>query len=100
MIAINLDKHYHSESKGPAWYGVAEDSLDILRHHLARANVATADISIDIDVGKSYWYQFTNGQEKILTGEKAMIDVLPKLREMMKQKEGGRFGDFLHLFGS
>lgn len=100
VIAINLDKHYHAETKGPAWYGVAEDSLDILRHHLARANVATADISIDIDVGKSYWYQFTNGQEKILTGEKAVIDILPRLRELIRQKGEGRFGKFLHLFGT
>lgn len=86
VIAVNLDKHYHDENWKPGWYDIANDSLNILRHHLALSNVSTADIVINIDVGKNnYWYQFINGQDKILTGEKATKEILPKLQEIEKQ---------------
>jgi len=54
-----------------------------LRHHLALLNTATADVAIEIDAGKSYWYQFVNGQNKILAGEKAMKQMLLKLKELI-----------------
>lgn len=87
VIAVNLDKHYHNEKWKSGWYDIANDSLNILRHHLALSNVLTADIVINIDVGpNNYWYQFINGHDKILTGEKAIKEILPRLQETIRQK--------------
>ncbi len=98
VIAVNLDKHYYDEEWKPEWYDIANDSLNILRHRLALLNVANADIVIDIDVGKNHWYQFTNGQDKILTGEKAVKEVLPQLKELIYQKSKGGLKKYLRFF--
>jgi len=98
VIAVNLDKHYYDEKWKPGWYNIANDSLNILRHHLALSNVANADIVIDINVGKNYWYQFTNGQDKILAGEKAVKEILPGLQEMIYQKRKGGLKKYLEFF--
>jgi len=89
VIAVNLNKHYCDEEWKPGWYDIANDSLNILRHHLSLSNVAKADIVIDINVGKNHWYKFTNGQDKILTGEKATKEVLPILQKIIYQKNSG-----------
>ena len=98
VIAVNLDKYYCDEEWKPGWYDIANDSLNILRYHLALSNVANADIVIDINVGKNYWYQFTNGQDKILTGEKATKEVLPRLQEIIYQKSKGGLRKYLEFF--
>jgi NTE family protein len=98
VIAVNLDKHYQDEEWIPGWYNIANDSLNILRHHLALLNTANADIVIDINVGKSYWYQFVNGKDKILAGEKAVKEVLPRLQEIIYQKSKGDLKKFLDFF--
>ena len=99
IIAINLDKHYHDEEWKPGWYDIANDSLNILRHHLALSNVASADMVINIDVGKNnYWYQFINGQDKILTGEKATKEILPRLQEIINQKSKSSLKKDLEFF--
>ena len=96
IIAINLDKHYHDEEWKPGWYDIANGSLNILRHHLALSNVASADMVINIDVGKNnYWYQFINGQDKILTGEKATKEILPRLQEIINQKSKSSLKKYL-----
>ncbi len=86
VIAVNLDKHYCIEKWSPGWYDIANDSLNILRHHLALLNTAGADIVVEIDNGKSYWYQFVNGQNKILAGETAMKKSLSTLQKIIYQK--------------
>ena len=98
VIAVNLDKYYCDEEWKPGWYDIANDSLNILRHHLALSNVANADIVIDINVGKNYWYQFTNGQDKILTGEKATKEVLPRLQKIIYQKSRVGLRKYLEFF--
>jgi NTE family protein len=99
VIAVNLDKHYHDEKWKPGWYDIANDSLNILRHHLALSNVSTADIVINIDVGKNnYWYQFVNGQDKILTGEKVTKEILPRLQEIINQKSKSGLKKYLEFF--
>jgi len=99
VIAVNLDKHYCDEEYKPGWYDIINDSLNILRHHLALSNVANADMVINIDVGKNnYWYQFINGQDKILTGEKAVKEILPKLQEMICQKSRGGLKKYFEFF--
>ena len=97
IIAVNLDKHYCNEKWSPGWYDIANDSLNILRHHLAFLNTASADIVIEIDVGKSYWYQFVNGKDKILAGEEATERILPQLKALISQKTGvlGKHADFI-----
>lgn len=87
IIAINLDRHYYDENWKPGWYDIANDSLNILRHHLALSNTASADIVIDVSIGKnSSWYQFVNGKDKILAGEEAMREMLPRLQEIIYKK--------------
>lgn len=98
VIAVNLDKHYYDEKWSPGWYDIANDSLNILRHHLALHDTKNADITIEIDAGKSSWYQFVNGQDKILAGEKAMKEILPKLQEMIYQKSKSGLKKYLDFF--
>jgi len=89
VIAVNLDKHCCDEQWNPGWYDIANDSLNILRHHLALLNTRNADIVIEVDAGKTSWnswYKFVNGRDKILAGEKAMKELLPRLQEMIYQK--------------
>lgn len=87
VIAVNLDKHVHGTSPNPSFADIADDSLSILRHHLGLANVASADIAINIDVGRVYWYQFTNGQDIIKTGRTMTEAVIPRLRELIDAKQ-------------
>jgi len=99
VIAVNLDKHYHDETWRPGWLDIANNSLDILRHHLARLNSAQADIVIEIDVGKNnYWYQFTDGQDKILSGERAAEKILPRLKKLLEPKNQGGIKKLLKFF--
>lgn len=83
VIAVNLDVHYKEENKKFGLYEIAYDSLDILRHHLALSNAAKADISVEINTGNTYWYEFINGEDKIHAGEKGMRDAMPRLLELI-----------------
>jgi NTE family protein len=98
VIAVNLDKYCNDENWKPGWYGIANDSLDILRHHLAILNTKSADIVIEMDLGKEYWYEFINGQDKILAGEEATKRILPQLRKLIRQKSRHGLGKFLDFF--
>ncbi len=98
IIAVNLDKYYYNEKWKPGWYNIANDSLNILRYHLELLNTANADIVIDIDVGKTSWYQFVNGQNKISAGEKATKKVLPQLKESIYQQSKGGLKKYLRFF--
>lgn len=84
VIAVNLDKHYYDEKWKPGWYDIANDSLNILRHHLALLNIADADIIIDVNVRNGNWYKFVNGQDRISAGEEAVKEKLSKLRELIE----------------
>lgn len=86
VIAVNLDKYYHDEDSKNGMYDIADNALNILRHSLALANVARADMVINIDVGKNYWYQFINGQDKILTGEQATKAMMPTLQALIAKQ--------------
>lgn len=87
VIAVNLDKHYYDEQWSPGFYDIANGSLGILRHHLAMLNATNADIVIEINAGNISWYRFTNGREKILIGEEATQKILPRLKELINQKD-------------
>ncbi len=99
VIAINLDKYSHDETWKPGWSDIANDSLNILRYHLALSNVSNADIVINMNVGKNdYWYQFVHGQDKILAGEKATKEIIPKLQEIIHQKSKRGLKKYLDFF--
>jgi NTE family protein len=91
VIAVNLDKHYYDKKWKPGWYDIANNSLNILRHHLALLNIKDADIAIELDLGKDYWYEFVNGRNKILAGEKATKKILPQLKKIMHKKRKNGF---------
>jgi len=42
---------------------------------------------LNINTGKSYWYQFTNNKEIIKSGEKAMQEKLPLLKEILAKRK-------------
>lgn len=98
VIAVNLDKYCNEENWKPGWYGIANDSLDILRHHLAILNAKSADIVIEADLGKEYWYEFINGQDKILAGEEAAKQILPQLKKLIRRKSRHGLAKFLDFF--
>jgi NTE family protein len=98
VIAVNLDKHYYDKQWNPGWYDVANDSLSILRHHLALLNTVNADIVVEVNTGKTFWYKFVNGRDKILAGEKATKEMLPKLQKMIYQKSERSLKKYLKFF--
>ena len=98
VIAVNLDKHYYDKQWNPGWYDVANDSLSILRHHLALLNTVNADIVVEVNTGKTFWYKFVNGRDKILAGEKATKEMLPKLQKMLYQKSERSLKKYLKFF--
>jgi len=53
---------------------------------------------IEVDAGKTSWYKFVNGRDKILAGEKAMKELLPRLQEMIYQKSKGGLKKYLKFF--
>jgi NTE family protein len=86
VIAVNLNKYYCDKKPKSNWYDITNNSLNILRYHLASSNISNADVVIEINVGKNSWYRFDSGQDKIVTGEKATKMVLSKLQEVIRKK--------------
>ncbi len=87
VIAVNLCKYYCDKQRSPGLYSIANDSLNIMRYHLALADTERADVTINIDTGKGSWYKFIDGQNKILAGEKATREILPRLQEIIHQEK-------------
>ena len=75
VIAVNLDADYfadnNSENNKFGFYKMAENSINLLRHHLAYRNVENADIVISPRVGNAHWGKFLDGKDIISAGEKA-----------------------------
>lgn len=102
VIAVNLDADYFSNSDGKnstfGFYKIADNSINLLRHHLARWNVKDADIVINPRVGNANWANFLDGKDIIAAGEQAAREVLPRLQEFLAQRrEHGisKYFDFL-----
>ena len=83
VIAVNLERHHCPNKWKPGWYGIADNSLSIMRHHLSKLNASRADIVINVDIENIPWFQFTNGRDKILAGEKATEAILPQLDKLL-----------------
>jgi NTE family protein len=86
VIAVNLGKHYYDQKLEHGWYDIANESLNIMCHHLSFYNTKEADIVIEIDLRKDSWYKFVNGQDKIMIGEQAAKRILPQLKEAILQR--------------
>ncbi|HRY36690.1 MAG TPA: patatin-like phospholipase family protein [Candidatus Magasanikbacteria bacterium] len=81
IIAINLDADYFSEKKGTTnLFNTINKSLLLLRHHLAAANCANAQIIIKPKVGKYGWYDFFKAKEIIDAGETETKKIIHKLK--------------------
>ena len=83
IIAVNLDNHNLNKSWVPKWYGPAEESLSILRHHLGHLSSRNADIVLDINTGNTYWYEFFNGKDKILLGEESAKKAIQNIKKLL-----------------
>ncbi len=92
VIAVNLDADYFAPNKNNnkstfSFYKIANNSINILRYHLALCNVKDADITIEPKLGGIvHWNKFLNGKELISAGEKAMKTNLSQLKNILKNK--------------
>ena len=79
---------------------MAENSINLLRHHLAHRNVEKADIIINPRVGNAHWGKFLDGKDIISAGEKATKIKLLQLKESIHRENKdilSKFLDFLKL---
>jgi len=85
VIAVNLDNDYFTNNKNGklGFYRIAYNSIYLLRHHLAVANIKDADVVINPKVGNARWDNFLNSKEIIAAGEEAATKMLPKLKKLL-----------------
>lgn len=95
VMAVNLDKHYVDDDWRSGLLDIAYDSMNIMRHYLSLYQSKEADIVMNLDLGSNKWYDFVNGQNKILTGERMMKKEIPYLKELMYSKRKSKLGKFL-----
>jgi len=88
IIAVNLDGDYfsYSHEKDLRFHKIALNSINLLRHHLARENIKNADIIITPKVGNILWYEFVTGKKAILAGENATREKITELKKIVKNK--------------
>ncbi|MCK4554257.1 patatin-like phospholipase family protein [Candidatus Parcubacteria bacterium] len=88
IIAVNLDADYFTNGNNKninfGFYKIANNSINLLRHHLASSNVRNANIVINPQLGNIHWDKFLDGKDIILAGEKAMKDRLNQLQELIR----------------
>jgi NTE family protein len=86
VIAVNLDYCLPGEKKGVGFWEAGEDSLEILRYHLAKEKIKQADVVVEPKIkfkGLIGWRKFFDGRKFIPEGERAMREVLPKLKKLI-----------------
>lgn len=98
VIAVNLDKHYVDDNWRSGLLDIAHDSMNIMRHYLSFYQSKEADIVINLDLGSNKWYDFVNGQNKILAGEKMMKKEIPSLKELIRSKRKSNLGKLFDFF--
>ncbi len=86
VLAVNLDGDYfnkdHQKTK-TRFYNTANNSLNILRYHLAKHNSKEADIVILPKTGGVNWDKFVKGKEVIASGEEAMREKIDDLKKLL-----------------
>ncbi len=95
VIAVNLDNHNAHDDSSSGLVGIANDSMNIMRHYLALYQSKEADIVVNLDSRSNKWYDFVNGQDKILTGEALMQEEIPRLKELLEAKGKNSLGKLL-----
>ncbi len=91
VIAVNLDADYFANKDDNktnlSFYKIANNSINLLRYHLASWNVKDADITIEpklgIKLGIVHWNKFLDGKDIILAGEEVAKKILPQLKELI-----------------
>jgi len=86
IIAVNLDAGPLTNKRNKikfGFYRIADNSINILRHHLASCNIKNADLIINPKLGEVYWNKFLDGKDIILAGEKAMKKNMPELKKLI-----------------
>ncbi|HUO50535.1 MAG TPA: patatin-like phospholipase family protein [Candidatus Paceibacterota bacterium] len=91
VIAVNVLAHTFTQlgeddSTMPGPLGMANVSLDILMHNLAKEDTATADIVIAPEVGHYVSHQFDQGPRFIEIGADAARKALPAIRMAIDSK--------------
>ena len=87
VIAVNLDADYFTNGNNKnvnfGFYKIANNSINLLRYHLASWNIQNADVVITPQSGNIYWNKFLDGKNIILAGEKAAKEQLNILKELI-----------------
>lgn len=87
VIAVNLDSVYFSpkyRKKSLNIANILEQSVNLLRYHLAEENVKKADIVINPDIPPVRLTAFVKGDKLIAAGEKAAQETLAKFKNKLK----------------
>jgi len=99
VIAVNLDTNYftddHKISTNFGFYKIANNSINLLRYHLACSNIKEADLVISPKTGDIKWDKFLNSKNIILSGEQATRKILPQLNKLIYQKSKRRLKRYL-----
>ncbi len=88
VIAVNLDSNYFDRRnvrEKLGFYGVASNSLNILRFHLAENNTKEADVTILPKTGNISWSKFIKGKDVIASGEKAAKRKINHLKRVIEE---------------
>jgi len=90
VIAVNLDADYfnnNGDNNKMGFYKIVNNSINLLRYHLASWNVKDADIVIEPKLGGIvHWNKFLDSKDIILAGELATKKKLIQLQELIRQK--------------
>lgn len=93
VIAVNLYKNYiKTDAVKPGIFKVADNSTDILLHHLANENVKTADIVISPQVEGFSWdslFTTEKSQKVIVAGEAATNEKMNEIKKLINKKRPG-----------
>ncbi len=86
VIAVNLDGSYFdkvNDSKKTKYYNMTNNSLNILKYHLANYNLKNANIIVTPETGDVGWNKFLDGKNVINAGEKAMQGKFDELKKII-----------------
>ena len=89
VIAVNLDNIYmfENDSDDFGFYKIANNSINILRYHLANSNVKNADFVINPKVARFGIGQFLDAKDIIKEGEKATKKEINKILKIINKNE-------------
>jgi len=90
VIAVNLDAYFSKNGAGVRnnklrIYEIANQTINVLRYHLAKYSLQDADVIITPKVGRISWAKFVEGRGIIKKGEiEAQLD-MPKIKKCLNR---------------